>query len=331
MTSLSKRAAARIGGTMNVRIARITLVALLAALALPLRGSADDRAPAPSTAQLQEAATALYDALTPEQQKTATLPFDSPERERQIFTGGERAGIQIRNLTPSQQKQALALLTAFTSDYGRQKALAITEQKPDNPADNPGFGRYYLCYFGQPGPTKTYAWRIAEHHLTQVHVEVEKGEPKSFGPILLGANPPVLWDDEEDKMIALYGAMTPEERQKSAQHGKGISSKAWAPAEGERWGVRVGDLNPTARQAAQAVLDSRLKFFSDPIRKQAERIIASQGGLDAMHVGFWGPATKRCRAGGRWDFKLAGPSFLCDYENSRGHIHMSMKGTLGEK
>ena len=157
-------------------------------------------------------------------------------------------------------------------------------------------------------------------------VEVEKGAPKTFGPILLGANPPTLWDDEEDKMIALYAALSPDERAKAEQQGKGISSEMWNGT-----GVRVGDLNPSAQKAAQAVLDNRLSFFSEPIRQQIQKIIASQGGLDAMHIGFWGPATKRCRDGGRWDFKLAGPSYLCDYENTRGHIHLSMKGQLGDR
>jgi hypothetical protein len=305
----------------------IMLGAMIGLLCLPLRARA--AAPAANdaadlTANLHHAATALYDSLTPEQKKLATLPFDSPERSRQVFTGGERAGIQIRNLSPDQQKQALALLTAFTSDYGRQKALAITQQKPDNPSDQPGFGRYYLCFFGEPGPGKTYAWRIAEHHLTLVHIEVEKGQPKSFGPILLGANPPVLWDDEEQKMIALYSAMTPAERAKAAQQGKGISSSKWDA----NAGVKVGDLNPSAKEAAKAVVAIRLKFFSDPIRKQIEQIIANQGGIDAMHVGFWGQAMKKCRDGGKWDFKLEGKSYLCDYENTRGHIHMSMKGKL---
>ena len=43
---------------------------------------------------------------------------------------------------------------------------------------------------------------------------------------------------------------------------------------------------------------------------------------------FFGVADKRCSAGGKWDFKLGSPAFLCDYENTRGHIHMSMKGQL---
>ena len=105
-------------------ISRITL--LLALLCLPLRGLADPSAPLASTAEK------LYASLTDEQRKQATLPLDSPERNKEVFTGGPRAGVQIRSLNPDQQKMALDLLTAFTSDYGKRKALAITEQKPAN-------------------------------------------------------------------------------------------------------------------------------------------------------------------------------------------------------
>ena len=81
-------------------------------------------------------------------------------------------------------------------------------------------------------------------------------------------------------MIALYGAMTPAEREKAAQNGKGISSEM---PKGEV-GIRVGDLNPSAKQAAQAVLDSRLEFFAEPIRKEIADMVQSQGGLEAMQV-----------------------------------------------
>jgi hypothetical protein len=293
------------------------LIALLALVLLPLRGLA---------LPINETAEKLYATLSDEQKKEASLPADSPERNKMVFTGGKRAGIKIRTLNDDQKKLAIELLTAFTSDYGKQKALAIADQKTNNPADDPGFERYYVCFFGDVGPGKTYAWRIAEHHLTLVHVEVEKGEPKSFGPILLGADPPTLWDDEEDKMIALFNAMSPAERSKANQQGKGISTES---PKGE--GIRVGDLSPSAKEAAKAVLDNRLTFFAEPIRKEILSILDSQGGLDAMQVVFYGPAEKKCRDGGRWDFKLFGKSFLCDYEGTRGHIHLSMKGQLQDR
>jgi hypothetical protein len=293
---------------------------LLGLLCLPLRGVAATTAPLASTAEK------LYASLTDDQKKQATLQLDDPERNKEVFTGGARAGIKIRTLNDEQKKMAQELLTAFTSDYGKQKAIAIANQTTNNPPDDPGFERYYLCYFGDVGPGKSYAWRIAEHHLTLVHVEVTDGKPTTFGPILLGADPPTLWDEEEDKLIALWNAMTPAEHEKALAKGKGISTAP--PKKGE--GMSAGDLGPSAKKALAAVIDNREQFFAEPVRKEITGMIDHQGGADALRVVFYGaPAEKRCRDGGRWDFKLAGPAgFLCDFEGTRGHIHLSMKGKL---
>ena len=294
--------------------ARLACIAAVLALGLPLVAL---EAEPPG---LHDTAQKLYASLSEEQRRTATLPVNSPEQRKEVFTGGERAGIQIKTLSAEQQALAVELLAAFTSPAGKKQAEAVMAQE----VQDPGIGHYYLCFFGEPGPGKTYAWRIAEHHLTLVQLEVEKGEPRSFGPILLGADPPVLWAEEEEKLIALYATLTPQEREKVVRKGRGVSTAAI-----ER-GVAVGELNPLAQQAARAVLENRLAFFSDPIRQRAEKIIAAHGGLDAMQIAFWGEAAKKCRDGGRWDFKLGGAGFLCDYENSRGHIHLSMKGQLAE-
>jgi hypothetical protein len=293
---------------------RYTTLGLIIAIGLPLVGFAET---APT---MQETSIKLFESLTPEQKQSALLPYDSPEKKSEVFTGGKRAGVQIKTLTPEQQKLAMDLLTAFTSDAGKQTAIAITLQKPQNPPDDPGFGRYYVCFFGEAGAGKTYAWRITEHHLTLVHVDVEKGEPTTFGPILIGANPPDLFDNEEEKMIALYGAMTAEERAKSANKGAGVSSM---PPHGQS--IQVADLNPTAKDAAKAVVDNRLAFFSAPIQREIKRALEANGGVDALEVSFYGEATKKCRDGGKWDFKMASKDFLCDYENSRAHIHLSLK------
>ena len=302
-------------------LSRRTGAALVLVLTLTpaLAAAAEEKPP------LQSHAVALFGSLTPEQRGKALLPYESPERNAEVYTGGPRAGVHIKDLSADQQKLAMTLLTAFCSDYGKEKAVAIADQPSNTNDPTTGFARYYLCFFGEPGEGKTYAWRIAEHHLTIVHLEVEKGEPKRFGPILLGANPPTLWDEEEDAMIALYGSLSEPERKKASRAAPSIASK---PMEGE--GVLVGELSPTAQEKVKSVYEGRMKFYGDAVRKRVEQIVESNGGLRAMRVAFNGAADKRCRDGGKWDFKLGGENFLCDYENQRRHIHLSMKGTLAQ-
>lgn len=263
-------------------------------------------------------AAALFGTLSAAQREKAVLPFDSPERNQEVFPGGKRAGIPLGELDEAQRAAAMKLIAGFTSDYGAKKCEAVSAQDKDG-----GLNKYYLAFFGAPGPGASYAWRIAEHHLTLVHVEVERGTAARVGPILLGANPPVLWDAEEDALIALYAALTPDDRRKVGRTGKAISKDPIGDA-----GAPLGELSPDAREKAKAVFEGRLSFFAPQIQARIRALVEKQGGLAGMRVAYWGEATKRCAEGGLWDFKLGGPAFLCDYENTRGHIHMSMKGSL---
>jgi hypothetical protein len=273
----------------------------------------------------QSTAQKLFASLSDEQKKLALVPFDAPERTKQKYEGGPRPGVQIKELSPEQQKLAEELVTQFTSAYGKQKAIAIADQPSNTKDPTTGFGRYYLCFFGDPTKEKNYAWRVAEHHLTIVHVEVENGKPTTFGPILLGANPPNLWDAEEEKMIALYAAMNPGEREKSANGGKSNSSEFPKP---NVKSIKLAELNPTARRIADELIDLRLSFFAEPIQQQIRALLDQSGGADALKLVFYGAAEKKCRDGGRWDFKMFNDSFLCDYENTRAHIHLSLKSGL---
>src|SRR5690349_24676178 len=116
---------------------RTFVVFVVALFCLPLRGFAQQ------TAQLAATAEKLYASFTDEQKKQATLQLDDPERNKEVFTGGARAGVKIRTLDPDQKKMATELLTAFTSDYGKAKALRTGDQSTHNPPDYPELDRYY--------------------------------------------------------------------------------------------------------------------------------------------------------------------------------------------
>jgi hypothetical protein len=266
---------------------------------------------------LEQSALDMYQSLSAEQKKEVTLPFDSPERSKEVFPPGKRPGIQLKDLSDAQREKALGLIRGFVSDYGWEKAKAIAQQ-----GEPGGLGRYYLTYFGEPGAKKDFAWRIAEHHLTLVDVEYGDGKIRSVGPILQGANPPNLWNDEEDKLIALFATLSPAEKEKAVRKGKGISAEAM-----KDYGIAVSDLTTDAQKKVQEVYDGRMKFFSSAIAERIDQLLKEQGGLKSLRVVYWNEATKRCADGGRWDFKLGSANFLCDYESSRGHIHMSVKAS----
>src|SRR3954469_15790112 len=83
---------------------------------------------------MQETAITLFDSLTPDQKHAALLPYDSPEKKSEVFTGGKRPGVQINTLNADQQKMAEALLTAFTSESGKatlEKVFVQTNNNPD--------------------------------------------------------------------------------------------------------------------------------------------------------------------------------------------------------
>jgi len=266
---------------------------------------------------LEQSALDLYQSLSAEQKKEVTLPFDSPERKAEVFPPGKRPGIQLKDLTDAQREKALGLIRGFVSDYGWEKAQAIAQQ-----GEAGGLGRYYLTYFGEPGAKKDFAWRIAEHHLTLVDVEYGDGKIRSVGPILQGANPANLWNDEEDKLIALFATLSPAEKEKAVRKGKGISAEPM-----KDYGIAVSDLTTDGQKKVQEVFESRLKFFSSAIADRINQLLQEQGGLKSLRIVYWNEATKRCADGGRWDFKLGSANFLCDYESSRGHIHLSVKAS----
>jgi hypothetical protein len=265
--------------------------------------------------QLEDCARQLYTSLDPGQRQLALLPAGDARRNEVVFPGGPRAGIPIARLDPRQHTLVRQLIADFTSPYGRQLCVQIMTQ-----AGPEGIDRFYVVFFGEPRAGAAYAWRIAEHHLTLVDVEVAADQSLSVGPILLGSNPPEFFELEENALIALYTALSADERKLVASTGKGPSGEAIVAAGAPLW-----KLSTASQDRVAAVLDQRLAFYAPAIQARIRAIISERGGIPAMHMAFYGAADKRCQEGGIWDWKFGGPTVLIDYANSGGHIHLSLK------
>jgi hypothetical protein len=256
----------------------------------------------------------FLDSLQADQQKTCLLPLDHKNRWHMQYTGGERPGIQINKLNKKQQGYMEKSLRLVLSDHGWEMANKVAAQDGKQ-----GLGKYYLTCFGDPRKGENFAFRIAEHHLTIVHLEVAKGETSEFGPILLGANPPNLWKVDE---MAIMNAW------KAIKHDKilitekaGIASKPMPKNEG----VLFSELNEGAQKSIKAAWIQRISIFQPAIQTRINKLHKARGGWGKSRVAFYKEAAeKRCSEGGRWDFKCGLPGMVWDYESSRGHIHTSL-------
>ena len=206
----------------------------------------------------------------------------------------------------------------FLSKDGYTLAMKVAHQSHRKE----GVKAYFVNFFGDPSKDKTWAFRISEHHLTLVHVH---SDPARFGPILLGANPPVLWQKQEEAAIKCFGLLSKEEKE-AAQAGKGGMSGTSADGKG----ILIGELSEEAAKAAGAMVDARLSLFSEAQQKKLRRIIEAAGGVQKLRLAFYGEMTKRSTDGGLANWKIEGDGFLCDYESALGHIHMTMRARKEE-
>jgi hypothetical protein len=267
---------------------------------------------------LAEELQQLFLSLPEKDRAICLKSYDDPDRKTENFTPGERKGLVIKSLSEEQYGRLENAMRLFFSEEGLRDAVAVTKQShPDN-----GLRSYYMNFFGDPSKDKQWAFRVSEHHLTILHFECE---PHHFGPVLLGANPPLLWRSQEEAAIKCFSKLSEAERKAVLVEGRGLSGEAL----GQR-GAAIGTLSSEAKAAAMAMIAERLNLFGVEEQKKLRAILDSQGGVDRLKIAFFGPMKETCEAGGRSDWKIEGPSFLCDYEASRGHIHMTLRGEVHE-
>jgi len=255
-------------------------------------------------------------SLDEAQSKACLQPLKGKQPWHMQYTGGNRPGIKIGQLNAKQRTALEETLRIVLSPYGWKMANAVAKQDAKNGEDP--LAKYWVTCFGDPRKGD-FAFRLAEHHLTIVHLEVIKGETKEFGPILLGANPPKLWKADEEALLAAWKHMDQEKGLIKGQ--KAVASKPMPKGEG----MLFPQLNAQAQTAIKAAWQLRLSIFTKPVQARINKLHAERGGWDKSRVSFYNEVpAKRCVDGGRWDFKCGLPGMVWDYQSSTAHIHMSL-------
>lgn len=151
--------------------------------------------------RMGEVAHELVAKLTPDQRRAAQWPFPSDEeRLRWFYTPTDHGGLAIAEMTATQQRQTMKLLSTGLSRAGY--VTAATVMGLENVLDElegwrASFGfergrdpaRYYLRIFGEPG-YQNWSWRFGGHHIS-VHHTILGGELRAFTPCFFGSDPAV--------------------------------------------------------------------------------------------------------------------------------------------
>ncbi|MGB0774750.1 MAG: DUF3500 domain-containing protein [Akkermansiaceae bacterium] len=254
----------------------------------------------------------FLNALDEEQAKKCLLDVTDKRRHKKQYTGGKRPGISIGKLNEKQRAEMEKTVRMVLSDHGWKMANTVARQ------DKKGMNKYFITCFGDPRKGGDFAFRLAEHHLTIVHLEVAEGNTKEFGPILLGSNPPEIWLEDEALLMKAWKQGGTE---KLLLEGSGIASKQMKAGQG----MKFSDLKPEMQATLKEAWKLRISIFTKPIQQRLNGMHKERGGWEKSRVAYYGqPPHKRSKDGGRWDFKCGLPGMVWDYECSRGHIHMSL-------
>lgn len=319
--------------------------------------------PEPATApKMTTAAKAFLASLSPEQQKTANLPFDSKARLAWFFTPQQdkerkptRVGARLETLTAAQKAAALELLKTGLSADGFKQATTImslegilADLEGTKGTNVRSTGWYFVTVFGEPGTAGAWGWRFEGHHMS-VNYTLDKGVVVSATPLMFGANPAVVKDGErkglrtlpaiEDHARALIKSLTPDQdkvaKQPTPKGVEGWEIKENSPTAdvGAPKGVATDQLDAGQRKTLDALLRAYTdRMPADLAAAEAERAAKTPPGQ--MHFAYTGSA----EVGQPYTYRVYAPEFVVEFlnvqadsaKNPANHIHSAWRRLPGD-
>ena len=304
-----------------------------------------------TTARAAAAAHAFLATLDEGQRRKASLEFNEktrvvwsnlPSGTKMQVGATERNGLKLADMTPVQEKAALALVAVALSREGYQKAMEVVDadqllETRSAPTRKPGapirFGRgeYYVSILGTPSTTEPWMMQFGGHHLA-INVTMAGGE-RVLAPTHTGAQPSSYsvdgklirpLGDENDRAFELINALSADQQKQAILGyevrnlvlGPGTDGKTIAPE-----GVRASGFTPAQRKILLALVREWVGILED--QAAAARMKEIESGLAETYFAWAGPTTNGKGA----YFRIQGPSVFIEYapqgagESNIDHIH----------
>lgn len=336
---------------MPVRLSRVLLAVVLACATIGAIRLQPKPAPADTTKRAVAAAEAFLGTLDERQrvkanpdlnEKTRTVWSNLPTGTTMQVGARERNGVKLGDLTPAQEKAALALVAATLSRDGFQKAMAIVDadqilevrSAPNRQATSAvRFGRaeYYVSILGKPSTTTPWMIQFGGHHLA-INVTMA-GRENVLTPTHTGSQPATYsvdgrtvrpLGDENDKAFAFVNALdTVQQKQailgfevRNLVLGPGTDGKTIAPE-----GVRASTFTPAQRTMLLDLVREWVEILDTEAASAKMKEVES--GLSDTYFAWAGPTTNGKGA----YFRIQGPAVLIEYapqgqpDANTDHIH----------
>jgi hypothetical protein len=328
----------------------VAAAALVMAAVVAARHERQPRTSQGATSRVLTAVQAFLTALSPEQRakanpelnaQTRTVWSNLPTGTKMQVGATDRNGLKLGDMTPAQEKAALAVLSAALSREGYDKVIAIVDADEDleqrsastrKPGAPVRFGRkeFYLAILGKPASDTTWMLQFGGHHLA-INVTYAGGA-HVLTPTHTGAQPASFslhgktirpLGDENDKAFALINALTPGQQKEAILDtsvrnlvlGPGADGKTIAPE-----GVKGSTLTPAQRAQLLELMGEWVRIVGD--EAAAARLAELKTRLDDTYFAWAGPTTNGSAA----YFRVQGPTVHIEYapqgsSTPPDHIH----------
>jgi hypothetical protein len=309
---------------------------------VPDPSASDPAASEPAVAdRMRTAAAAWLAALTDDQRRLATAPFDVADARDWTYLPGPRPGLPLSDMTDGQRVLAMSLLGLGLSPAGAATAgnvmqLEATLRELDRAAGGNWEVRHPLYFWfrvlGDPAGDQPWGWRVNGHHVA-VHATLV-GSQISCTPQFFGANPARVPSGEqagfralaaeEDSGRALFRALDEHQQQQAltaelapwdllTRHDPVVD--LGRVARGLSWG------DMTTGQRGQ--LESLVRLYLDRVTPAVGRRLwtdITEAGLANVSFAWAGPA----EPGQGHYYAVLGQEFVLEYDctqDGANHIH----------
>jgi hypothetical protein len=321
----------------------------------------------PAEAMCREA-EAWLESLDESQRRVAHKAYADASRTGWHFIPkNDRKGVQLRDMTPSQEQAALRLLRSALSQAGYDKSIAIMEldeilrvqegQAARNVRDPK---RYYFTIFGDPAADGTWGLSVEGHHLS-LNFTVRDGRVVDSTPQFMGANPAIVrralpglppegtrvLRDEEALAFELVRSL-PEPLRARAVIANEAPAEIRAAGEpqppiGPPAGVSMAELPPQSQSLLRRLVETYCAAMPEEVAVERLRLIEKGPNESAgvVHHGWsdvhfaWAGSLE---PGVGHSYRVEGPTFVIEFVNVQpdaegnpaNHIHCVWRDKSGD-